>query len=267
MATAISDAAIVAILRPFVRASGPLLDGLRDADPFGLAGRLEQGKPDDTERKLKDKVLDFVAGVQMPGTSAWRGMDADQRTKWWVNRMGRFTTLVAAVPGLGGVWADRLPVSDAVGAASQGLLLCAIAGEYGVVDTAERVRLLAKVLFRRDIAPAVASGRSDDEDKRTDELTEDLGTHHSHGVSLKSAATAVFKLGKALWSVTDELEKRPRGRWFHRLLGMVPVVGMLGDYLGERSALKRAAKMAVRWIAIQQTGARAITGGHDVHQT
>jgi hypothetical protein len=266
MAEAISDAAIVAILRPFVRASGPMVDGLRDADPFGLAGRLDGGKPDDTERKLKDKVLDFVAGVQMPGTSAWQRMDAEKRTEWWVNRVGRFTTLVAAVPGLGGVWADRLPVSDAVGAASQGLLLCAIAGEYGVVDTSERVRLLGKVLFRRDISLTVAAGRTEDEDERTSELTEDLGADR-HGVSLKSAATAVFKLGKALWSVTDELEKRPRGRWFHRALGMLPIVGMLGDYLGERSALKRAAKMAVRWITVQQTGARAISGGHDVHQT
>ena len=263
MAPAISDAAIVAILRPFVRASGPLLDGLRDADPFGLAGRLQGGEPDETERKLKDKVLDFVAARRMPGTSAWRRMTPEQRTKWWVDRMGRFTTLVASVPGLGGVWADRLPVSDAVGAASQGLLLCAIAGEYGIDDTGERVRLLAKVLFRRTLSPAVASGRTEDsadEDKRTDELTEDIGAKHSRGISLKAAASAVFKLGKALWSVTDELEKRPRGRWYHRLLGMVPIVGMLADYLGERSALKRAAKQAVRWITSQQTG--ALSGGN-----
>jgi hypothetical protein len=48
--------------------------------------------------------------------------------------------------------------------------------------------------------------------------------------------------------VQDELEKRPHGRFYHRALGMLPVVGLAGDYLGERSALKRPAKAADRWL-------------------
>jgi hypothetical protein len=32
----ISDEQLVAVLRPFVRACGPVLGSLRDADPFGL---------------------------------------------------------------------------------------------------------------------------------------------------------------------------------------------------------------------------------------
>jgi len=33
------------------------------------------------------------------------------------------------------------------------------------------------------------------------------------------------------------------------MLGVVPVVGLAGDYLGERSALKRAAKAGKKWLS------------------
>ena len=38
---AISDRQVVAVLRPFVRACGPMLDALRESDPFGLQARAE----------------------------------------------------------------------------------------------------------------------------------------------------------------------------------------------------------------------------------
>jgi len=34
-------------------------------------------------------------------------------------------------------------------------------------------------------------------------------------------------------------------------IGMLPVVGMAGDYLGERSGLKRVAKRAQQWFGKQ----------------
>jgi hypothetical protein len=52
-----------------------------------------------------------------------------------------------------------------------------------------------------------------------------------------------------LWGLGEELGKRPQGRWYHKALGMLPVVGMAGDYLGERSALRRLARSARRWMA------------------
>jgi hypothetical protein len=246
VADAIPDRVIVAILRPFVRATRPVLDGLREADPFGLRTRaVHVEKVPDEERGLRDKVLDALSSVEVPGTAAWAAMGAPARTHWWVRRVGRFTTLIAAVPGLGGALANRLPV----GAAGQGLLLVAIAGEHGVRDENELVNLLGAVLFRRELAVSAATGTEDAAaDARAAELTGDLGKPETTP-TVQRIARAVWRLGRALFAVDDELDKRPHGNFLHEGLGMIPVVGALGKYLGEWSGLKKAAREAEKRLA------------------
>lgn len=258
----IPDQALVTVLRPFVRATRPILDGLRDADPFGLRSRVSPeaaaaaAAPE--ERSLSEKILDALASVQVPGTAAWAAMDVDGRAHWWVYRVGRFTTLIAAIPGLGGALARTLPVSDAVGAAGTGLLLVAIAGEHGVRDEDRLVELLASVLFRRELAlgdrrlTAVEDAAAD---ARAEELTGDLATAGKRA-TLKRVGGAVWRLGRALFAVEDELDKRPHGRFYHEWLGMLPVVGVVGKYLGEWSGLKRAAKQGRAWLADRGLAAR-----------
>ncbi|SDX75488.1 hypothetical protein SAMN05421504_103718 [Amycolatopsis xylanica] len=255
MAEAISDRQVVAVLRPFVRGCGPMLDALRESDPFGLR---ERGKSelDDVEPSLRDKLLDGLTSVKVPGTAAWASMTVEERTHWWIHRVGRFTALVTSVPGLGGALADRLPIQDTLGAAAQGLLLCAIAGEHGVLDVGDRVRLIAWVLFDRDVDPVVAAGKHaghdvSEEDASTEQLTEELDeSKKKHGkVTIKASLGTLWRLGRSLLGIVEELEKRPRGRFYHRAIGMLPVVGMAGDYLGERSGLKRVAKRADAWFA------------------
>lgn len=253
----ISDRQVVAVLRPFVAATAPVLDALREADPFGLrakaaaaAARGQQiAELQDVEPPLRKRLLKGLRSVQVPGTSAWERMDPEQRTQWWINRVGRLTALVTAIPGLGGALADRLPVQDAVGAASQGLLLCAIAGEHGVTDKADRVRLLAWVLFDRTVDRALAAGEYPEEQARTEELTDELDHTTGSKLSLKSFALTLWKLGRSLLAITGELEKRPRGRIVYRIVGVLPVIGMFADYLAERSALKKVAKRAHKWLA------------------
>ncbi|MBC3190176.1 hypothetical protein H7X46_03745 [Pseudonocardia sp. C8] len=251
----ISDEQIVTVLRPFVRATRPVLDGLRESDPFGLRARVT---PDGAgardvppeERSLADKILDALASVQVPGTAAWARMDVDARAHWWVYRVGRFTTLIAAIPGLGGALARTLPVSDAVGAAGEGLLLVALAGEHGVRDEDRLVELLAAVLFRRELAlgdRALTPAEDAAADARASELTGDLAESGTRA-TLKKVGAAVWRLGRALWSVEEELDKRPHGRFYHEWLGMLPVVGVLGKYLGEWSGLKRAAREGRTWL-------------------
>ncbi|MCU1684259.1 MAG: hypothetical protein JWQ81_4998 [Amycolatopsis sp.] len=267
MADAISDRQVVAVLRPFVRGCGPMLDALRESDPFGLRARAATGSDDElaaVETGLREKLLNGLTSVKVPGTAAWAAMDVEQRTDWWVNRVGRFTALLTSIPGLGGALADRLPVQDTLGAASQGLLLCAIAGERGVVEVTDRVRLIAWVLFDRDIDPAVAAGAhelsekdtgedtgEDAENAETARLTEELAeSEKKHGkITLKASVGTLWRLGRSLLGIVEELEKRPRGRFYHRILGMLPVVGMAGDYFGERSGLKKVAKRARKWTA------------------
>jgi hypothetical protein len=68
----IPDDYLVTVLRPFVRATRPVLDGLRESDPFGLRARVAPGagRPDGSadgptpeERSLADKILDTLASV------------------------------------------------------------------------------------------------------------------------------------------------------------------------------------------------------------
>jgi hypothetical protein len=268
VAEASSDSQLVAVLRPFVRGCGPMLDALREADPIGLRARAERLQPGQEsgsepgdeltgmESGLREKLLNGLTSVKVPGTAAWAAMDVDERTQWWVHRVGRFTSLLTSIPGLGGALADRLPVQDSLGAASQGLLLCAIAGERGMTALGDRVRLIAWVLFDRDIDPAVAARKhsahdESDEDDETAKLTEEITeSKKKHGkITLKASLGTLWRLGRSLLGIVDELEKRPRGRFYHRAIGMLPVVGMAGDYLGERSGLKRVAKRADSWFA------------------
>lgn len=263
MAEPITDRHVVAVLRPFVRATTPMLAALRDSDPLGLVRKvLPDGRSagsDETDgdvahlRRLRHKVLDGLENMRVPGTAAWSRMTATDRDDWWVNRVGRFTVLLAALPGLAGAIADRVPVQDTLALAGQGLLLCAIAGEHGVTDPADRVRLLAAVLFDRDIDPALAGKPADTaaEEREAAELTAELSKSSArHGrVTLRAAGRTMWRFGRTLWALGDELDKRPQGRFYHRMLGVLPVVGMAGDYLGERSALKRAAKAGKKWLA------------------
>ncbi len=252
----IGDDAVVTVLRPFVRATRPVLAGLRETDPFGLRSRVtgrsggDRGT-DEEERTLSDKILDALASVQVPGTAAWAGMDVHEREHWWVYRVGRFTTLVAAIPGLGGALARSLPVSAAVGAAGQGMLLVAVAGEHGVHDEDTLVALLASVLFRRDVSSAGKLTPEADAaaDAMAAELTGDLDAEgRGAGSTLRRVGGAVWRLGRALFSLEDELDKRPHGRFYHGWIGLLPVVGVVGKYLGEWSGLKRAAANGRRWL-------------------
>ena len=242
MPETISDAAIVTVLRPFVRATRPVLDGLRESDPFGLRARV--AAPEGVERTLGARILDALAAVEVPGTAAWAAMDVTARSRWWVRRVGRFTTLLAAVPGIGGALANRLPVSKALGAAGQGMLLVAIAGEHGVHDEDELVGLLGAVLFRRELTVKAPDAVADAvADAHAAELTGDLAKADGPPVIVR-VGRAVWRLGRALFSLESELDKRPHGNFLHEGLGMLPVVGAVGKYLGEWSGLKRAAREA-----------------------
>ena len=240
----IPDGVIIGVLRPFVRATRPVLDGLREADPFGLRSRAVAGRDEEVERGLRDKVLNALAAVEVPGTAAWAAMDVTARSRWWVHRVGRFVTLLAAVPGLGGALVSRLPVSKTLGAAGQGLLLVAIAGEHGVRDEDRLVALLGSVLFRRELTVSGPDKAADAAaETRAAEISGDLAEPDTTP-TLTRIGRAVWRLGRALFAVEEELDKRPHGNFLHGGLSMLPVVGALGRYLGEWSGLKRAAKLA-----------------------
>nr|CEL19035.1 hypothetical protein [Kibdelosporangium sp. MJ126-NF4] len=244
------------VLRVFIRRCDPMLVRLRDDGEPVEVDETEEG----VDRSILDKVKSVVASIKRPGMKGWGQLPIDERVDWWISRVGRFTSLLASVTGLAGVWGDRLPLQDMLGSASQGLLLCAIASERGVDDIGVKVRLLGSVLFDRDIDPVVARGKGDavaDEEmvaKMTegDEPLEEVEEPpKGRKYKLKAGFKWLWRQARILLSITGELEKRPQGRFYHKALGMLPIFGMAGDYLGERSALKRAAKRGSKWLTQQ----------------
>lgn len=249
----ISDTDVAAVLRPFVRATRPLLGALSDADPFGFQARARQaaqGAPTQVQRTFRNRLVDRIASTRAPGTVAWTQMDTHARSTWWVRRVGRVTSLVAAVPGFGGAITSRLPVSSALGAVAQGLVLCAIADEHDMTDEVDVVALLGAVMFRRDLCPPARAELSRDSDAAIDaraaELTGDLEKEKKP--TLQRVGGALWRMGRALLAVEGELGKRPRGGRIGRWIALVPVVGVAGKYLGEWSGLKKAAKAGEEWI-------------------
>ncbi|MGZ4556978.1 MAG: hypothetical protein ACXVXZ_14740, partial [Mycobacteriaceae bacterium] len=153
--------------------------------------------------------------------------------------------------GFAGVVADRLPLQAALGGASQAVVLCAVATEWGVTDHTDQVRLLAWVLCRRAVSRELvrhAPEQTDAQLKAEGLDADEDRLHLESSPSLAGAAKALWRYGRMLRGIVGELDKRPQGRWPHRMLGMLPVVGIVGDYLGERSALKRAVRLADEWV-------------------
>lgn len=252
MADPITDERVAAVLRTFVRACEPMLARLRRDDTALEAPEDEHAE--DVDRKLLERIKDRLGQLRYPGSERWARLTVEERTDWWVNRVGRFTSLAASVTGLAGALGDRLPLQDMLGSSGQGLLLCAIAHEHGVDDRGTRVRLLATVLFDRDIDPVVADGKGDDaaDDAVAAELAPGLPAAEAAAkgrqFGVKAAAKWLWRQGRLLLAISDELGKRPHGRFYHRAMGKLPIVGMAGDYFGERSALKRAARAGHKWL-------------------
>lgn len=255
MAEPITDAHVVSVLKVVVRGSGPVLEALTTTDPLGWKKRThaERINTEGVQLNLKDRavrrIVDRFYATEFPGTSAWQRMTVTQRSAWWTNRVGRFTTLVVSIPGLGGVVADRFPVQSTLGSASQAMVLCAVAREHGVTDEADQVRLLAHVLNRRAISRDVAVGTAA---RSAEQLAADgVGAEPERKggrFALVAAGRALWRYGRVLRSILGELDKRPQGRLWHRVMGKLPVVGLAGDYLGERSALKRAVRQGEEWL-------------------
>lgn len=65
-----------------------------------------------------------------------------------------------------------------------------------------------------------------------------------------AAAKLLWRQGRMISAIREELENRPKGHAHHVIVGKVPVVGMASSYLNERAALKRCAKTANEWIAV-----------------
>lgn len=277
MTEVLTDERVAAVLRPFVRAAAPVLAALRESDPLrlrklrtagtqpsedvdvsdvaaedGAGGAANDESPEPVKTSTMRRIRGQLDAMWLPGSSAWQRMTVEQRCDWWVRRVGTFLALLAGLPNFGGVITSRLPLRNALGTAGQGLVLAAIAAEHGIDDRAAQVKLIAEVVFDRELSDELASGRGERarrlDDERTAELTEGLDAKTGRGPA-RAVARTVWRMARALWEIDAELDKRPQGRLHHEAISSLPVVGVVGGYLGERAALRRAARQGRRWIA------------------
>ncbi len=113
MASPISDAAVVDVLRRVDRLTSPLVRRL--------------GRPP--------------------------ALPQAERDQWWADQVSRIAAVLSAAPRFAGKVADLLPLQNTVGTAVQSIVVLGVAGEHGVTDPAERVSLLSRVLLDRDLSP------------------------------------------------------------------------------------------------------------------
>ncbi|GGF25888.1 hypothetical protein [Williamsia phyllosphaerae] len=258
MAKPLGDAELVDILYRATGLIGPVLDALEHDDPFTGNERLHSDGDDsvgtDADPSFSDKAISAAADslswvtnkASAPGSAKWQGLSVDERSDWWVSRVGALTSVLVAYPGVFGAASDRLPIQDVLGFTQQAFVLCAIARVHGVTDRARQTDLLASVLCGRTVDAAAI--RTKASEKAVSESA-DPPAPSARSWSARDVVARVWTTAKLLRAVVGEAKRRPAPGRLSKLLSAVPVVGAAADYVGERSALKRAAKAATAWLA------------------
>lgn len=200
-----------------------------------------------------DAIRDRTFGETTPASDHWNDLPVEKRVDWWVTRIGISAGLAAAAPRFAGALADRIPLQSALGASAAGLAVCATAREHGRIAPAEWVPLLAKVLFDRDLAPAVAPVPAPEESEHElaavpAEGQDEPGRVANLGQGAQRAAKTLWRLARTLLEVQNLLDERPRGGIFARTLAKVPVVGIAGGWLDERGGIRKAARETSRLL-------------------
>ena len=240
---AVSDAALPRALAVYAGMVRQVLD-----DPQRWLGGDDEPSPDASlPARALNAVKDRTLGETNPASPQWAQQPLSERIDWWVDRIGVVGGLAAATPRFAGALADRIPLQAALGASAAGLAVCAVAREHGKTTPAEWIPLLARVLFNRNLAPqAVPVPDPEESEEQLENAAEDNREPPSQMASLgKGAQRAVrtlWRLARTFLSIDDLLDERPRGGFFARALGKLPVVGLAGGWLDERGGIRKAAE-------------------------
>ena len=270
---AIPDDHVVRVLRPFVAATGPVLRGLRGADPFRL-GRLArrralelqesavvprggadeppgEGRPGRAHRARP--ALDRLATSKLPGTPRRQTTSPEERDDWWVSRVGRFTSIVAsnrdrgrAGPPAAGVGHPRDRRAGPRDLRDRGRTRAQPPRRAGAAAGVGAVRA------RRRPVPPRATPTRPTSSARPASSAARWGRRRRSGAGSRPWPGRCGGWGPRCRACRSELDRRPKGNRAWRTLANVPVVGAVGSYRSERSGLKRAARAAARWVAREQ---------------
>ncbi|WP_232549571.1 hypothetical protein [Propioniciclava soli] len=190
----------------------------------------------------------LVTGRTHPAARGWSKLSADKRIAWWRTRLSIAAASAAAVPSATGRIGSALGVVDAIGAAGQIIMACAVGKELGASER-EQIRVAAQVALGAEATPeeidAVLAGDIDADAADGGEGAEREEAAR-RGVVGRIGATAglVRDVAGRLYRLRSSLGERQRGGLFARALSNLPVVGAAGGFLAERSGVHRAARAA-----------------------
>jgi hypothetical protein len=185
-----------------------------------------------------------------------RHAQADRIVRHWRNEL----VPLAALPGVGGRFTQ--PIREVLAGTVQGLLVLSLARLCGVRDEREQVRLVATLVLREDLPADWVPRASDPEHEPADTDGPDTaaaaadvgvdadvaGEAPEETVTWRLVAgqvpVAIYRAARELWTVYSLSGQRAEGRLWHRALGNLPAVGVVGATLGERHALADIAAAA-----------------------
>ncbi|MBK7721884.1 MAG: hypothetical protein IPI32_06585 [Austwickia sp.] len=189
-----------------------------------------------------------ITGTVHPRHEDWDEADADTRIAWWVDRFGTAGAAVAALPALTGRLGTVSGAGDVIGAAAQVLLVNAVGRELGVGDLNARTAVAAQVVLGRELSAAQVSEllASDPADDPTTDPNDPSDDEHSHGVLARLGGTGalVWRAARQMLGLRHEIDSRPRGGRLARAARNLPVVGVAGGFIAERSGMRQVADAA-----------------------
>jgi hypothetical protein len=205
--------------------------------------------------RMLDAVRDRALGDVTPASPNWAAQPETERVNWWIRRIAVGAALAAAAPRFAGALADRIPLQAALGASAAGLAVCAVARERGHDSPADWVPLLARVLFNRDLAAAIAAPMPEAEEAEgqleaaASDTSEPPSTMAALAQGPQRVIRTLWRLARTFLDLQDLFDERPRGGLFARSLAKLPVVGVAGGWLDERGAIRKAARQTQRLTA------------------
>lgn len=269
----LTDAEVADALNRAVAVINPLLDLLAQSDPIGLRQRTrrllspprgladrirrrrlkrrrrEAGRGPSAADRARNAGAQLMNAADLPGTAAWERMSRDERVHWWVHRVGALNTVVVASPRVFGWLARVVPVGELAGFVNHAIVLCALAREYGVTDRREQVRLLAAVLCRRDLPQDLDVPPPPDPEPLPE--TPPPGWQPLKTITSSTPVVitrTVWQLAGILRATFEEAAKRPHPKKLYQRLSLLPGIGAIAGYFGERGALFRSAREGVAWL-------------------
>ncbi|WP_433035277.1 hypothetical protein [Actinomycetospora sp. CA-053990] len=159
--------------------------------------------------------------------------------------------MLAALPGLAGALGETLPVGELISVGGQGLLLCALAQEHGIIDRDDQVELLGAVLLGRELVGSGGRAQRRRAQEEAGILVPELADPSAPPASPGLATgAALARMGRTLSSLQHDLSGRPQRRG-ERRFGVIPVIGALGDYRDEREGLHLVAEQGLTWCRLR----------------